>query len=186
MAAEKDKILKAKEILLKIASGTNPVNGEQIQEESFLHDPRIIRCFYFVAEILDKSARGEYAVQKPPIFTITQEEKEKIKLPEGKIGINEFAKCVNNVLDLSRSKKLTGVVLNKQLKKMGILGEEILPDGKTKTVLNSHSPEYGIESETREFNGNLYEKIVFNEKGKNFLLNNLESIMEIQDLAESD
>jgi len=180
MVSEKEKILKAKEILLKIANGVNPVNGEQIAEESFLHDPRIIRCFYYVAQVLENTARGQYPTNKPGVFIITKEEKAKVILPEGKIGVNEFARCINRVIDPSRSKRLTGVILNKQLKKMGILAEENYGDGKTRTILNEKSAEFGIEAEKRNYNGNEYEMILFNDKGKQFLLDNLEEIMSFE------
>jgi|GEM_PF-6400167 len=112
-------------------------------------------------------------------FMITPEEKTRIVLPDGKIGVNEFARCVNKVINPEQSKNLTGVDLNKQLKKMGILSEKELEEGKRRTVINDQSKEYGIETEPRSFNGTEYEKIVFNEKGKSFLLENLEKIMEV-------
>lgn len=110
-------------------------------------------------------------------FLITAEEKEKVVLPEGKIGVNEFAHCINAVIDLNKSRRLTGVELNKQLKKMGILSEIELEDGKKRTTINEQSKDYGIETERRNFNGVDYEKVVFNDQGKKFLLENLEKIM---------
>lgn len=48
---DKEKMIKAKEILQKIANGINPINGQSINDESFLNDPRIIRCFFYVSEV---------------------------------------------------------------------------------------------------------------------------------------
>ncbi|HEY8343803.1 MAG TPA: hypothetical protein VIL66_01250 [Bacillota bacterium] len=110
-------------------------------------------------------------------FVITAEEKERVVLPEGKIGVTEFARCINAVIDLNKSRRLTGVELNKQLKKMGILSEKELEDGKKRTITNEQSHQYGIETEIRTFNGVDYEMVVFNEQGKEFLLENLEKIM---------
>jgi hypothetical protein len=180
MISEKERMLKAREILIKMANGINPVNGEQIEGESFLHDPRIIRCLYYVSDVLEKVATGKMTQNKPGKFIISPEEKAQVVLPAGKIGVNEFARAINNVIDPTRSKKLTGAVLNKQLKKMGILDEESYEDGKTRTILNKKSPEYGIESEKRNYNGNEYEMILFNDKGKQFLLENLEKIMSFE------
>lgn len=162
-----------------MASGENPLNGEPIEDGSFLHDPRIIRCLYFVQEVLAMAADGHFKsnTKKNTEFVITYEEKVKVQFPQGNIGVNEFARCVNMVIDLDKSKRLSGVEINKQLKKMGILGEDALADGKTRTILTNISKDYGIESERRSYNGNEYEMVVFTDEGKKYLLDNIEKIM---------
>ncbi len=180
MNLDKEKLANAKEILRKMANGINPLNNQQIKRDSFLHDPEMVRCLYFVQEVMDYAIEGQLRtdLKKPAAFVITTDEKKRIELPQDKIGVNEFAKCVNKVLDLNRSKTLSGMEINKKLKKMGILGEETLPDGKKRTVLSAKSSEYGIETEKRNYNGNEYEMVLFNEAGKKYLLDNLEKIME--------
>ncbi|MDK2799043.1 MAG: hypothetical protein PWQ70_662 [Clostridiales bacterium] len=185
MTDEHEKILKAREVLQKIANGINPISGQLIDadKESFLNDPRIIRCFFYVSDILEKVANGQVNrnIKKPTEFSITDDEKRLVKLPDYKIGINEFAKCINNVINLNRSKRLTGTEINKQLKKMGLLSEEVTENGKTRTIVNDKSGEYGIEAEKRTFNGREYEAVLFNDKGKKFLLDNIEKIMNYQE-----
>lgn len=179
MSMEKEKLLKAKEILRKMANGIDPLTGEQIGEGSFLHDPRMIRCLYFIEEVLNSAVDGQlkFASGKADVFVITHEEKSRVELPPGRIGVNEFARCVNRAIDFSKSRKLSGVELNRRLKKMGVLGEEALGDGKKRTVPGANALEHGIETEKRNYNGNEYEMILFNETGKKFLLDNLETIM---------
>lgn len=170
---------KAKILLQKIAKGIDPLTGEIVPEESFLNDPGVIRCFYFLIDVLDYTASGAY--DKPgwrmARFCITPEQKNKVRFVSPRTGVNEFAKCVNMCIDPCRSKKLTGVVLNKGLKRMGILGEAITADGKKRTVANEKSFDFGFETEKRVYNGIEYEMVVINEKGRKFLLDNLESIM---------
>ncbi len=180
MELDKGKLLKAKEIVRKMAAGINPLNGEDMENGDFMNDPRLVRCFYFIEEVLQSAIDGRLGttVSAPTVFMITPDEKERIQLPQGKIGINEFAKCVNKAIDLNRSKKLTGVEINRKLKKMGVLGEQALDDGKKRTTLSEKSFDLGIETEKRNFNGNEYEMILFNDAGKKFLLDNLEKIME--------
>jgi hypothetical protein len=182
MNPEKERIIKAKETIDKISKGINPLNDDQIEDSSFLHDGRIIRCLNFIQEILGKAIEGDLRSysKKNADFIITDEEKKRIELPKGKIGINQFAKCVNDVIDLDKSRKLTGMEINKKLKKMGILGEQSLEDGKTRTILSDRSQEFGIESETRNNNGSSYEMILFNETGKKYLLDSLEKIMQFK------
>ncbi len=180
MSLEKEKLVKAKEILRKMANGIDPLTGEEIEEGSFLHDPRMIRCLYFIEEVLNRAIDGHLKVtsSKVEVFVITEEEKRRIELPPGRIGVNEFARCVNRVIDLNKSRKLSGMELNKRLKKMGVLADEPLDNGKSRTVVGPKSGEFGIETEKRNYNGNEYEMILFNETGKKFLLNNLEAILE--------
>lgn len=190
MIEELDKIQKAKLVLQKIAKGIDPVTGDKIEEESFLNDPRIIRCFYFVAEVLDNVASGAYSSKRsgagPAKFTITPEQKSRVQFPEGNLGVNEFSKCINLCIDLNESKKLTGVELNKRLKALGILGEEATEAGKTRTVINDNSKDYGLESERKSYNGAEYDKVVINDKGKRYLLDNIERIMNTENSEAID
>ena len=173
-----EKLAKAREVLLKIANGVNPLTGESIEKEHFLQDPRIIRCLFFSADSLKQQLEETvYRRRRPSSFLISAAEKEQVRFTEGKIGVNEFSKCVNRVLDLTRSKKLTGVELNRRLKKMGLLTEEQTPDGKTRTTVNSQSLDCGFETELRNYNGNEYQMVLMNDKGKRYLLDNLETIM---------
>ncbi|RJX28509.1 MAG: hypothetical protein C4554_02370 [Dethiobacter sp.] len=140
MREDIEKIYKAKRILQRIAGGVNPLNGEKLEEDSFLHDPRMIRCLHYVCGLLDDQAanRLRSGSNKPKAFNISPQEKDLIELPDRNIGVNEFARCVNRVIS-AESKKLTGALLNRQLKKMGILSEEIMEKGKTRTIINEKS-----------------------------------------------
>lgn len=179
MALEREKIEKAREIAQKLAGGVNPLNGEQMADDTVLNNPKMIRFFYYIQEILELTLAGRLqpGAESVAEFVITPGEKEKVRLSQGKIGVNEFAKCVNKVIDPNRSRKLTGLEINRRLKKMGILAERVLEDGKKRTALNEQSGEYGIECEKRTFNGNDYDMILFNDTGKKYLLDNLEKIM---------
>jgi len=181
MHFDKEKVLKAREVILKLANGKDPLNKVQISSDSFLSDPRMIRCFFFVAEVLETVSRQRNKnILAPTGFFITSEEKEKVVFPEGNIGVNIFSNCINDVLDLNRSKNLSGAVLNKHLKALGILSEEKTRDGKTRTIINEKSAEFGFESEKREFEGRTYEQVMINDKGKKYLLENLEDIMRAE------
>lgn len=182
MMSDFEKMDKAKAVLMKIAKGINPLTGEPITDESFLNDPRIIRCFYFTAEVLDNVRNGAYSRNSRLLsFVISPEQKEQVVLPEGPIGVTEFSKHVNMCIDQSVSRKLTAVELNKRLKKMGVLGEETnSATGKSRTVTNQNSKEYGFEMVTRTFNGTEYDMVVMNDTGKRYLLDHLEEIMSME------
>ncbi len=78
---------------------------------------------YELTELLSDLKQGKYH-QPPTKFLITDEQLKKVKLPEQAIGVNTFSKCINEVIDLHISKKLTGIELNQKLKKRGVLSEK--------------------------------------------------------------
>lgn len=173
-----EQIKDARSIVLKIAKGIDPLTGECIEKKSFFHDPEIIRCFYFVSEMLQELESPPSRPLKRQKFSITPEQKQKVILTDGKIGINEFVKCIRKTVEPEKTAGFSGVEIYKKLKALGILSEEEYEQGKKRTTTNEKSPDFGFESETRTFNGEKYKVILMNEKGKQFLLNNLEDILE--------
>ena len=93
-----------------------------------------------------------------------------IEFPLESCGVNEIANSINVFVDGNKMKKIRGRDINFILKKIGILDEEIV-DNKKKSVTNGDSVAYGISVEERNFYGDYYKKIVFNENGVFFLLN---------------
>lgn len=185
MLIDMGKMDKAKTVLLKIAKGIDPMTGELITEKGCMNDPEIIRCFYFITEVLDKVMDGSYGkTNRLSQFCITQDQKNIVRFPENAIGVNEFSRQVNMCIDTSISKKLTGTELNKRLRKMGILGEVAnQATGGLRTVINSNSEKYGFELEKRFFHGTEYDMVVLNNKGKQYILDHIEEIMNM-DLSE--
>ncbi len=181
MIDDNKKLDRTIEVIKSVSEGMNPFTNEPYDENSIMNDPRMIRCLYYVVEVLEKYKAGnivKYVQRKDLPYNFPPELISRIQLPLEKIGVNTFSKAVNAVIDPSTSKNLTGNALNLQLKKMGILSEEEGVDGKRRTVLNSKSASYGIETVLCEFDGRTYEKVVFNDAGKGFLLQHLQEIMD--------
>ncbi|CAM5209185.1 putative protein OS=Ureibacillus acetophenoni OX=614649 GN=SAMN05877842_11541 PE=4 SV=1 [Ureibacillus acetophenoni] len=173
MVVDAQKLLESKVILSKLSNGVNPIDDSPIFEESFLNHPKIVRTLFYLNDYITKQIEQKtLPPRKPTKFIITEEQLANVVLPSGKIGINEFAKAVNRVIDPQVSKKITGQMINKKLKELGILSEMVDEDGKVNTITNENSEGYGIENEKRTFNGREYEKVVYNDVGKEFLLNN--------------
>ncbi len=87
---------------------------------------------------------------------------------------------MNLCLNPEGSKRLTGVELNKRLKKLGILAEESTEGGKTRTITNERSAQYGFEMGRKSYNGIEYDMVLINDAGKKYLLENLETIMAVE------
>ncbi len=179
MELSKNAILRAREIILKLAHGHEPYTDQPFSSVDFLSDPKLIRCFFFVADVLKEASQGGIGNQPAPRnYDISPEDLAKVVLPEGNLGVNAFCQAVNNVIDPYKSKKLTGAALNRQLKQLGILGEEKTEKG-SRTITNENSAEFGFITEKREYSGVEYEQVLINDKGKKYLLENLIHIMKL-------
>ena len=179
MIRDIDQIGKAKEIIQKLANGIDPTTGGEVGDDHILSDPRIIRMFFFVSEVLDNVIRGDYSKDtKITEFAITPEQKEDVVFTDGDIGVNEIAKCINKSINPLVSRKVSGMLINKGLKRMGILTETETYDGKKRTTINDISQDYGFTEIKRNFDGREYMQVVANDMGKKFVLDNIEEIMD--------
>lgn len=181
MVDENKKLERAIEVIKLLSQGINPFTNEPYEDDSLINDPRMIRCLYYVTEVLEKYKTGnivKYVQRKDLPYSFPKDIMSRVVLPPEKIGVNAFSKAVNAAIDDSVCKNLTGNALNLQLKKMRILSDEEGVNGKHRTVLNSRSADYGIETIMSEFEGKTYEKVVFNDAGKRYLLEHLQEIMD--------
>lgn len=182
MTSDLEKLMESKNMIQKMANGINPLNETPIETGCFLNDPQIIRPLFFIIDYISNEVNKKPKRRKKPTqFYITNEQISAIELPSGKIGVNNFARAVNAVIDPNQSKKLQGLMINRKLKLLGILSETVDEDGKKRTTTNDRSEGYGIESITKLYNGQEYQQVVFNEDGKEFLLKNIVDIMNYQE-----
>jgi len=179
MVTEKQKIERAREIFNTIIQGKDPFTGELIDENSFLNNPKMIRCLCFVNEILLREISGRNTKQSKARFVITKEQLMNIQLPEQDMGVSDFVNCVNELIDLEKMKRLSTSRVNRALKERGILGEENMTDGSHPTICIEQSKEYGFYSVKARYNDHEYDKIMVNEKGKKFLLENLCGLLDM-------
>ncbi len=182
MMKDIEKIGKAREIILNLANEIDPITGNEILQNDILRDPRIIRSFFIAGEVLDGVVKGEYSKRPKNLnFKITSEQKANISFTEGEIGVNEVARCINEQINPLISKKTTGILINRGLKRMGILSELESDYGKKRTTVNENSENYGFIEVKRNFNGREYMQVLANDIGKRFVLDNIERIMKSEE-----
>jgi len=183
MINEIDKLKKAKYIINTLIQGKDPISGNVIEDGSFIRDQRMISCFAYIADVLSKEIEYNEKKHLPDKenFDANKLDLSKIKMPEEDCGINAIASCINELVDGRIMKKVTGAQINAKLKAMGILSEAVDSDGKTVTTTNEKSIEYGIYKVVSSYNGREYEKVVFNEKGRKFIIEHLNEIMNFSE-----
>ncbi|MGD9156531.1 MAG: hypothetical protein PVG90_13685, partial [Bacillota bacterium] len=101
MYYEIEQLSQTKNVLERLARGINPLTGRTVEQECFLKHVEIGKCLAFAEEIVDRLIRngGRSGSAKSVPFTITPAQKSTVKLTEGKIGVNEFSRCINRCLD---------------------------------------------------------------------------------------
>ncbi len=184
MEKEMTNLMEAKEVVQNIIKRLGEPKSDQSINDFLSTEENLLDKFNMVLKLIDwymeNKERMRKDVRQP--FSITIEDISKVNLPEYPIGINEFAKCVNKVIDIKKTKGISGVQINKRLKELGILSEKE-ENGKKCTITNKDSKNYGIESTQGEYNGRKYEKVIFTDKGKEFLLNHFLEIMQLDEVS---
>lgn len=168
-------VTRAQEILREIARGINPLTKEKIEESNFVNNPKMIRCFMFCAEQLEKAK--VLPKNTNPHFIITPQQKANIKIDSETIGFAQFAKLVNEVIDESVSKKASAHTIIQSLKTLGVLGEFINSRNRKETTVLANSADYGFITVHRELNGREFDQVVANKKGQRYLIDNIEMLM---------
>lgn len=185
MVTHMAKLKASRDLIQNIIQGTDRKGNSITSIDDFFKVPEVMRQFSFIEGVLSKQIEYELRKEKKErrIFSITVEELAHVQLPDSDIGINEFAKCINRVIDISSIRGISGAQINSKLKEVGILGEKLDDDGKKMTVINKKSKDYGIISIPSEYNGRKYEKVTFNNKGKQFLLDHFIEIMKLDEVS---
>ena len=173
MATEIEKLIRAREILNMIIQGENPFSHELIEEECFIHNPKMIRCLCYINEVLTRDIEKQKKNTYRKDLLITEEDMKKVIFPKEDLGIRDFVNAVNSVLDIEHRKGLTTNKFTHIMKNHQMLGEKVEEGGRRRTVCNESSIQYGFYMGQGMYNGVTYERVMINEKGKEYLRENL-------------
>lgn len=151
-----------------LVQGVDPYSGEALGPITFLENPRMIRCFAMMSDLLTKSIERPSKAKRRGKFAISDAVAQNIQFPKGDIGVQRLLDSVNQAIDPETTKTLTVPVLYKQLKSMEILANA--PEGAyVKTIVGPKASEYGIASVAYTYQGETYKRIMYTEKGKAFI-----------------
>lgn len=180
MMYDKEKLYTTKLYLEKLSNGIDPFSGADLSTDSLLNNVYLCRSFRFAADILDEILQNRccvtpYSSRKRKIFTITEEERESIRVSEKPIGISVVAA---NVAEAIRPdvKRIPGIQMTAWLEEMGLL-VTVTQDGEKMKVATEEGNLLGIETrEQKTRDGRLYKKNLYDETAQRFIIENLEAI----------
>lgn len=167
------------EYLKRMAEGKNPINNEPLENDSVLNNPNVIRCLYFIEDVLRqvKEADGKLQVnKKKKDFPLSHLEKYEYRKD---LGITHLVEQLNEDLDESIYKKLSYSKITNWLKTTGYLDVVEDWDNKKKSVPSEKGRQLGIYTEEREsMQGRKYDAVIYNEHAQAFIVNNMGNILD--------
>lgn len=167
------------EYLKRMAEGKNPINNEPLEKESVLNNPNVIRCLYFVEDVLRQVYDADGKIQankKKKDFPLTHVQNFGYRKD---LSITHFVEQLNEGLDETLYKKLSYTKITAWLKLAGYLNVIEDRDNKNKTMPSVKGRQLGIYTEEREsMQGRKYEAVIYKKEAQEFIVNNMANILE--------
>lgn len=185
MMYDKDKLYTTKLYLEKLSNGIDPFNGAELAGDSLLNNVYLCRSFRFAADILDEILQNRccvtpYSSRKKKTFSISEEERDNIKISQKPVGISVLAA---NVAEVVRPdvKGIPGIQMTSWLESIGLL-QTVVEDGEKMKIATSDGEAVGIKTtEQKTRDGRLYKKNLYDEGAQRFIIENLEAINAFAD-----
>lgn len=165
----------------RIANGNNPVNNAPADDSDVLNNPNLIRCMFFIKEILQEVKRNNGVIggksTKRGKAEFPFEVLKDFKYQED-TAISKIVAQINQLINEDLYKKIMVKSIIQWLVSNEYLSE--VRDGETGKVTKTPTKkgmQLGIRAENRNFNGREYQAIIYNRQAQEYLVENLESIM---------
>ena len=193
----------AKGYLDLLSKGIDPISQKEVDPASIVAEPRLQKCFAFVSDLLEEllandghvalsydgadappnaSAPQYELVRKKDPFRLSQEQRGRVMIAKGPVTPIAFVNHINRVIDSEAMEKLSIKSINTWLLKNEYFSQTKQPAVITKTVMKPmmKAVDIGIEeAETTDpKTGEIKSRIVLTQKAQQFLLDNLDRILE--------
>lgn len=168
--------------LQRIADGKNPVNNMPAEDDEVLNNPNVIRCMFFVKEILEAVKRNNgYIGKKPPKSDKPEFPTEVLSsfLYKEDTSITKFVGQINELIDVNVYKKLNYKTILQWLKHNGFLMEEFNQEfDKNVTVPTEKGIKLGIRTERRNSSRGVdYILVIYGKQAQEYIVQNMKAIL---------
>lgn len=166
----------------QIADGCNPVNNVPLENDDVLNNPNIIRCMYFVKDVLEEVRNNGGMiggkVGKEPALLFPIEILDSFTYVEDKSITHVLNQIYEPIADMN-VKKVSVTKVTATLKEEGYLLDEPNPEtGKTRKVPSAKGRELGIYMVEREYNGRMYESVTYNKNAQEYVVELIRKLTE--------
>lgn len=177
---EIEKIAYAKSFIDKLAIGIDPTDGTLIPDGEVALNPRLSKCFLYVAEILSKIIKNPSALTemyKTNEWIVTPDVLARIECSALRVGISTFAKRINDALRSTR--KFTATEINNWLLHEGYLTRIATSNNKMTKRPTQKGVNLGITTdEVMKENGRAKYYVRCNVNAQRFIRDHLSEIIE--------
>ena len=132
---ELEKLVQAKDYLDKLSNGIDPITDDVLSEDTALNNVSLLRCFFYVSDILRKVIENNGVVARParrndylPPFVLPEDKRDKIEITKSPAMIRQFTERINSLIDENIMRRLKVTALTGWLVSNGFLCEEIIND----------------------------------------------------------
>lgn len=172
----------------RMADGLDPVKNIQVEENSVINNPNVIRCMYFIQDVLMEVRKNDGVIgskkrtgKEPFPFEVLDNyiyEKDK--------SISHIISQIKELVANPNVKVMGYKVLSDWLKASGYLLEEVDKyTGKKTNIPTDKGKELGIYLEERtSMRGENYNVVMYDQKAQEFLVHNLEAIVNGEIVTE--
>ncbi len=182
--AELETMQRAKMYLDKLANGVNPLTDQPTSDTDCINQVRISRCLFYVSDILRRVIEnggniGKVVKAKKESFSISFEGLKRFSLTDSPIPVSVITNRINDLIDQNTMAKLKYTSVTSFLLQSGFLMESQAGDGKTAKLPTEQGKALGISTEERIGQAGTYHVTVYNIEAQQFILDNIEAIIEI-------
>ena len=173
--------------LQRITEGRNPVNNMPAEEDSIINNPNVLRCMYFVKEIMEEVLRNDGYIGKKPKAK-KDKDADKLEFPVDCLSKYEYADYksisrltdqLNSYIDTSKYKKITFRPIRQWLIDNGYL-EEVLSDtpGRYDIIATAKGIAIDLKNEERtDRDGNKFRYVKYGKSAQEFIVANMDKIL---------
>ena len=179
---EQSKLDVAIKYVERIADGCNPVNNVPLENDDILNNPNIIRCMYFIKDVLEEVRRNGGMiggkVGKEPALPFPIEILDSFTYVEDKSITHVLNQIYEPIADMN-VKKVSVTKVTSALKEEGyLLDEPNTETGKTRKVPSEKGKQLGIYMVEREYNGRMYESVTYNKNAQEYVVELIRKLAE--------
>ncbi len=171
--------------LQRITEGHNPVNNMPADDDSVINNPNVVRCMFFVKEVLEEIKRNDGCIGRRPR---NNKDRNKLEYPldilkdfryTGDKTITKLVEQINSLADATVYKKISYNKITAWLKRNEYLSEGYEEgNGKKRTINTEKGISIGIKSERRyHADGTGYNYISYGKEAQEFIVSNMDRIL---------
>lgn len=182
----KEKIFLAHEYVSCLARGFHPITKEVLPYNSAINDVKIVRCLYFVSEVLKESMeKHENKSGKKKPFWLTQYDLYGFKISNSEITISAIVRKFNELRTDENMAKLTTKPITQWLMNCNLL-QEVVENGKTVKRPTDAGKSLGMSVRKIITDHGVFNAVVYNSKAQQFLIDNFPSIINFDKVIHPD